>query len=151
MRILFIRHADASPNAQQDFDRELSAKGLRQVAEVAKSLEQLALGSFDIYISSSKRTVQTWNEIAQTLSVTNTVNKIDDLYNADIEVYQEIIANSNHSNLLFVGHNPGISMIASVISGGELELSTGAWVLTRKDCEFLSGSLEARFTPQENS
>lgn len=151
MRILFIRHADALPNAQRDFNRALSTKGLRQVAEVAKSLEHLALGSFEVYISSSKRTVQTWNKITQTLNVTNTVNKIDELYNADIEVYQEIIANLNHSNLLFVGHNPGISMMASVISGGELELSTGAWVLTRKDHKSSSGSLEARFTPQENS
>lgn len=150
MRLFFVRHADALPNAGSDFDRELSSKGLKQLREISNSFLPYNLASFEIYVSPARRTLQTWIAIAETLRLSNDVHTIDALYNADEEVYQDIISNSTHQNLLFVGHNPGISLIASDVSRTETQLSTGSWVLLNLDFETSTCFVEDRFTPQES-
>lgn len=150
MRILFIRHAHAAVGAGTDFDRELSVDGLKQAKNVARSLQHLDLRHFEIFISSAKRTVETWSTIAEFLNLTNLVHSLDDLYSADSARYRKIIFNAAYHNLVLVGHNPAISMSLSDFSGSDIQLSTGEWALVQFDRETSEGFVESRFTHQES-
>ena len=150
MRILFIRHAHAAQGVGEDFDRELSVDGLRQAEKVARSLQHLDLSQFEIFISAAKRTVETWNTIAQILNITNPVHLSDDLYSADSWIYRQIIFNADYQNLVFVGHNPAISMSLSDFTRSDIQLLTGEWALVQFDRETSEGFVESHFTHQES-
>lgn len=129
MKVYLLRHAHtlaAAPH-QPDFERELSPSGQRKLPKISKSvIEQTdSFSNLEIYCSTAKRTKQTIQSVIgdQTSVI---VNYSHELYLPKLEQLLSFMNHLNTSNnILIVGHNPGLSQLASYYSGQQISLSTG--------------------------
>lgn len=129
MKLYLLRHADplAAVNHQSDFERELSPVGLRQLPKLSKDIKNLTDSFFnlEIYCSTAERTKQTvQGVIGDETSVI--VNYLHELYLSKLEqllIFLNQVSTSN--DILIVGHNPGLSQLASYYSGQQILLSPG--------------------------
>ena len=145
MRALFLRHAEAEIKVSTDFDRELTPHGLSQIQQISISLQRLNLQNFEVYVSPSRRTSDTWDAICTTLHLSVQVHTVDELYDADTETYRKILESATGDGIAIVGHNPAISAIASELSGQHIALGTAEWVLLNLDASRLTGEVIARY------
>lgn len=157
MKHLYIlRHAKTnqfSPTGK-DFDRELMEKGVKQLVELGtyfqKKLETKDLACF---ISTAKRTQQTWMGIKHFVRFTNETS-LHSLYHANLqELLQFIWEQETSSDILLIGHNFGISDLASYFLDEALVLSTSEFIQLSFECENWNetskgmATLTARFRP----
>lgn len=126
----FLRHAktnQVSPSGR-DFDRELLPRGYEQLRDFRTFLGQKGHAIDHIYCSSAKRTRQTLNEIADLLP-TATVSFHDELYLASgSELLSFITAKNSPKTSLLIGHNEGLSELASYLTGSDIHLKTCGYV-----------------------
>ncbi len=120
---LFIcRHAQAQNpvSNQADFDRQLAPQGIQEAEQAGNWLRELAINPNLIVCSSAHRTWSTASIIAGKLTY-NQHDIIADksLYNASESQILNFIANLNpeHTTVILVGHNPGVSDVVSSLSG----------------------------------
>ncbi|RZS97554.1 SixA phosphatase family protein [Cecembia calidifontis] len=118
--LYLLRHGEAEPGFGQigDYERPLTDKGKKQINRLAVELFKSGVELDLMVSSSSKRTMET----ARILSSILTCKKSDsfpDLYEADPKTILRVINQTDASiqNLLIVGHNPGISALATFLSG----------------------------------
>lgn len=129
MRILFLRHAEATSQYENDFNRTLTEYGQKQVREVAKHLSIFELSNFDLAVSPARRTRETLELLCESLEIEAKYQTNDSLYSSDVNKYLDAIRESASENLLIVGHNPAISEAASTLSSLAISLNTAGWVL----------------------
>lgn len=143
MKELYIlRHAktnQVSPTGK-DFDRELLPKGDQQLQLLRQFFKEHAFkNATDIWVSSAKRTRQTFEGIRKTLESSGRIASIqffDDLYLASRgDLLRRIWEQSSENNLLIVGHNFGISDLASYFTEKDIELRTGECIRLSFDCD----------------
>jgi phosphohistidine phosphatase len=119
-RLTLIRHATADQDAGvRDFERPLSRKGHGEAQEMAKRLHERGLVPDLILVSSATRTRETADNIAKVLGVAARLLQADDsLYLADGEHILSTIraVGPRVSNLMVIGHNPGISAAAIALA-----------------------------------
>lgn len=118
--LYLLRHGEAEPGFGQlgDYERSLTDKGKKQLNRLAKELFNRGVKLDQMVSSSAKRT---W-ETAKIFSSILTCKKSDalpELYEADPKVIIEVINRTAEDiqSLLLVGHNPGISAVATFLSG----------------------------------
>ncbi|TNF46132.1 MAG: hypothetical protein EP305_12080 [Bacteroidetes bacterium] len=125
-----IRHAKTEVNSEsgKDFDRCLHPKGVVQANVLGN---YLALKNSDLskcFVSSAKRTKQT----AEILNNITNLGKIyfkDDLYLCGHEKFLEILwEEKSNQDLLFIGHNDGISEIVSYFIDDHFMMRTCQYV-----------------------
>lgn len=157
MKLFLLRHAkteQTSPSGK-DFDRKLKPKGLKQCELLGQYFSELSKEMvFTIHCSSSQRTRETFELIKRDLSV-NKINFYDELYHASVFELKNFVEKLpvSPNNHLIIGHNFGISELASYYTGEIVELSTGALAIidfTMDEPGLLtknSGSLELLFEP----
>lgn len=111
--IYIMRHANAQSikNFSSDKERALSEKGIEELKKISFLTQQSFKNISLVLCSSSVRTRETLWQVLPSLSCVETILYLDILYHADHETVLEEINFYTHkfSNILIVGHNPGVS------------------------------------------
>lgn len=130
MTLYLIRHAKAEKEAKsgRDFDRKLSEKGRKQAKKLGELLKYTIPENTRFFCSSAKRTRETI-----TLSeLTNEVHFLDELYLAsETKLVQFVNALNAEHPICLIGHNEGISELASYFTGQTIELRTSEFIVLR--------------------
>lgn len=120
MKYLYLlRHGEAVAGAQDDRARALSAHGVSQAQMIGDYLASTACPPDLVLCSPARRTRQTWENLRVHLPNQTVRMHIEDgLYNAMPGDLFDIIARTppDSGALLVIGHNPGLSMLAGILS-----------------------------------
>lgn len=144
--LILMRHGKAEKDGPSDHERKLADRGKDQSLTNGKSLKKL-FGTIDrAIVSDATRTRQT---LAQVL-VEVSINKIileEKLYTINNQ-REFLVAISQHlddteTNLLIVGHNPAISLLASYYTDQNFELGTGEYIIAKFEASDWSTALES--------
>ncbi|MCJ1680353.1 histidine phosphatase family protein [Streptomyces sp. APSN-46.1] len=118
-RIVLLRHAKADWPEVSDHDRPLAERGRHEAPAVGLKLAETGI-TFDLALcSTAVRTRETWKLAVQELPHRPKTLYEERLYDASLG---ELIALLNEtsddvSDLLVVGHNPGMHALADALSG----------------------------------
>lgn len=151
MKLHLLRHAKTNPNSQTglDFDRELLPKGYQDLQEFKDFFAQQPFQVGQILCSSAVRTRQTHQEIAGLFEGVP-VQFIDDLYLASsVEMLQIINQEQSPADILLIGHNEGISLLAFELTNDFLLLKTTGYVCISFDFEHSGFLSKGTGTSQE--
>ncbi|MEL6558196.1 MAG: histidine phosphatase family protein [Bacteroidota bacterium] len=132
-KIFLIRHAEANSldGGMKDFDRPLTATGVRDATHLGKYLAKKDVLP-DFFLSSSAlRTTQTSEEIA--IQIKFEFNKVlfkDRLYEPSVrELLAELNQLSGGDSALLVTHNPSVTYLAEYLTGDPIgNMSPGSCV-----------------------
>jgi phosphohistidine phosphatase len=126
MKLHLLRHAKTnqiSPTGK-DFDRELLPRAYEQLQEFREFYTQNPFQVGHILCSSAVRTRQTLDQI-KALFADVPVTFLDELYLASAGELLKIINElQSPEDILLIGHNEGISELASELSAGFILLKT---------------------------
>lgn len=133
MRLYLLRHGEAEHKSLKgnDFDRSLSEVGEKQIEQIRNRLANDANDSeFSVFCSSAARTKETWKLISTTVNIAN-IEFLDDLYLADHAYLLNFLWNNpNQTNsILLIGHNNGLSDLASFLLDERIVLPTGGLLI----------------------
>ena len=130
MKLHLLRHAKTnqiSPTGK-DFDRELLPRGLEQLQEFKEFYAKHPFQVGRVLCSGAVRTRQTFSEI-KSLFANVPLTFLNELYLASSgELLQIINQSQSTTDLLIIGHNEGISDLASELSGAFHLLKTCGYV-----------------------
>ena len=130
MKLYLLRHGDAQYKALsgKDFDRSLSPSGKKEIEQVKEFfIEKEKDKEFSVYCSSAQRTKETFQILSSGLKMKKSAY-FDELYHADFQFLMEFLSALNTSEeevVLLVGHNNGISDLASYLLDQRIGLPTG--------------------------
>jgi len=133
MRLFILRHGKSiEPTVNQsDIDRGLSKKGFKQIEKIGHYLTNFNVEA--ILSSSAKRTKLTTEGVNKYLKVKD-VFYSENLYLADVNtIHKNIVDLNSKKDLLFVGHNFGISQLVTFYTGESILLSTGMLAIVKFD------------------
>lgn len=111
MRLFLLRHSIAEARVTTDFDRHLSAEGHRKVEHLVEFLLGEGFAPGAIVHSPLVRSRQTAQAFAHRLPQTPLV-ELPEVVAAKPSLLQ-LLGGAGWKSPLIVGHNPGISMLAS--------------------------------------
>ena len=155
MKIHLLRHAKTeslSPTGK-DFDRELNAKGKRQVAEMKLFLSKKDWGNTTLFCSSAARTQQTLKRL-ELASTFHGVNITERLYLAESIEIENYIASPECQDIFIIGHNNGLSDFAHELINEPYLLKTCSYLEIEVEgenwSEFISrsGKIISHFHPK---
>ena len=134
MKIHLLRHAktEALSPSGKDVDRELNAKGKRQVAEMKLFLSKKDWGNTTLFCSAAARTQQTL-KLLELASSFHKVTITESLYLAESTEIENYIASPESQDIFIIGHNNGLSDFAQ-------ELINEPYLL--KTCSYLEIEVE---------
>jgi phosphohistidine phosphatase len=142
-----MRHAksDWSSPGLSDHDRQLNARGCRAAPLMADFLLKQGLQADVILVSSAVRAQQTLERLRPTWSSEAVVWTVPSLYLASPEEITKQIHGLHDSwhRAMVIGHNPGLSALASQLSGQAIELPTAAVALFSSPADNWCGALAA--------
>jgi len=121
--IYLIRHAKSSwKEPVSDFDRGLNKRGKRDLPFMASLIQSKQIVPDLILSSPAKRTKLTAEVFAKELKVKN-LKFEQSMYECSYSKLLSIIHKlpNNISTVFLVGHNPGLNMLASYLSGKNIE------------------------------
>tara|TARA_B100000809_G_scaffold215030_1_gene220093 strand:+ start:70 stop:540 length:471 start_codon:yes stop_codon:yes gene_type:complete len=124
MNLFILRHGKAVNGEQdlKDFDRQLSEKGILQAIKIGDYLRDKNINQ--IICSSAPRAFETATIVDQIIKAAD-FEEDSRLYLADSNtIKHKISTTANANNVLYVGHNFGISDFASHISGQKIDMTT---------------------------
>ena len=141
-----------SPSGK-DFDRELNAKGKRQVAEMKLFLSKKDWGNTTLFCSAASRTQQT----LKLLEIASTFHKVtitESLYLAESNEIENYIASPECQDIFIIGHNNGLSDFAQELINEPYLLKTCSYLEIEVEgenwSEFISrsGKIISHFHPK---
>jgi phosphohistidine phosphatase len=110
-RLILFRHGKAEPDSEsgEDFDRRLTARGIRESAEMGARLADMGFQPVVALVSPAARAKQTW-ESAQAAFPSAQTRFLDHLYHADPHTIRRAAeeAGETAGTVAMVGHNPGM-------------------------------------------
>lgn len=123
-RIFLMRHGKAEEGfSKSDFDRNLQAKGEKKTKKIARFLIEKEAQPQLILTSAANRTVQTAEIVGKALGIPDgAILESKELYLASEEAMLNFIyaIDNQNSEIMIVGHNPGISALASYLSDSDI-------------------------------
>ena len=129
-QLILMRHAksDHDDPALSDHDRPLSARGRRDSPRMAVWLEEQGCVPDLILCSSSFRTRETAELLLDHWDQNPVVVSCEDLYLSSPETMLEAIGSENRglNRVMVLAHNPGTSMLASMLAKESMEMVTAA-------------------------
>lgn len=152
--IFLLRHGKAvnTDIGTKDYNRKLNKKGNAQINQVGYMLNDYAL-ELDLIISSkARRTFETAQIINHYLQLEN-VHFSESLYLCDHSVISDSLSKLKANNILYVGHNNGVSDFLNWISDENILMSTGMLVHIELDIPNFSyisrgiGEIKMKFEP----
>lgn len=135
IKLQLLRHAktDQYSSTGRDFDRKLLPKGKKQAELMCTYFEKEALRPTEIWCSTAQRTRET---LAGVFPAANHITYRDDLYlTGGKNMFQAICEKKQGNSLLVIGHNNGISDLASYLSDRDILLRTCEFIELTFDCE----------------
>lgn len=119
--LILLRHAQAAPAVlgAEDFSRPLTAAGRRAASRAVRALAAAGVRIGRVLLSPAHRTRETATIAARELELdASLLQPVPELYAASAAVIRKVIAlhHGGAETLLVVGHNPGISDLASQLS-----------------------------------
>lgn len=153
MKIHLLRHAKTAQfsSTGKDFDRKLADKGLRQCQKLKAYWATFDFSNTLFLVSTAKRTQQTFQESFSDLHASS----LDTLYLASAQELLTVLnTQKTHKDIFIIGHNEGISELASYISGQDIHMKTAQYLCLECDVpssDFISGNLGvicAKFRPE---
>ena len=131
LHLYLLRHAKTNKQSDsgRDFDRTLMDKGIRQGKALSIKVKDLPIAPQHILVSSARRTKQTYDLICQSLN-SNQVSFHKELYLADYKTILNSMWNlvDDESPVMIIGHNFGISDLASYLTDDNIHMQTGSLV-----------------------
>ncbi len=126
--LLILRHADSSWNDPRfnDHERPLNERGRSDAPRVGSFLVERELIPDRIVSSTARRAVQTAKLVADAFRSRVEVEQSGSLYLAPPEGYAKVVAQGGGSadRLMLVGHNPGVSALATYLTGESVRMPT---------------------------
>lgn len=125
MKLYFLRHGLAEDLADSDFARELTPRGRRRVAQSAQVMRQLNLRPQRIVSSPRLRARQTADIISAALD--RPVALADEVnFGFDLDDVSSLTQDlGSGAEIMFVGHNPDISLVVSQLTGVSVSMKKG--------------------------
>lgn len=153
-----IRHAKTEVHSAsgRDKERELAPKGISQSNILGKNIRIQFIELGKLYCSSAFRTQQTCSIILQQLGTNHPFELSDRLYaSTREELFNFLIEkNSSESTVTIIGHNNGISDLATYLLDEYIDMGTGemlsmtlpfsSWTMISKG----TATLISRYRPQ---
>lgn len=125
MRLYFVRHGIAEELATSDFARELTKRGRRRVATSAKVMQRLQIAPSRIFSSPRLRARQTAEIIADELNTPLTLTEAAN-FGFDLDDLRALTKRlSADDEVIFVGHNPDMSILVSELTGVDVSMKKG--------------------------
>lgn len=134
MKLHLLRHGKTQQQSStgRDFDRELIEKGLIQCQMLGEYFKKNDL-SCETWCSGAKRTRQTYANVAKNLRLDKIVMR-DDLYLCSrTKLLEALWGHDGNEDLLIIGHNFGISDLATYLTDVRIELRTGGYICIEFD------------------
>lgn len=137
-RILFLlRHAKAEfGDGLSDFDRPLASEGMKQAKTLGTYLNDHAILPEHIYCSSAHRTLQTSENLLESIDRDIEVTLMKEMYNASqgdlLHVAQSL--DNELTSAMFVAHNPGIHALANTLTQMSNDKKRKELVYTYRPC-----------------
>ncbi len=129
MKLHLLRHGKTLQQSDtgRDFDRKLAEKGLAQCKLLGKYLENTIIDC-ETWCSAAKRTRQTYSNVTKNIELGKIVIR-DDFYLTSRETLLEALwQRSGNADLFIIGHNFGISDLATYLTDERIELRTGEYI-----------------------
>jgi len=130
-RLIIMRHAKSSwdDSSLADHDRPLNPRGLRDAPKIAEAIDRFGWVPQLILVSSSMRTRQTLDGMAQVLSDIETEIR-GGIYHAGLnELLHELQDILDEGTTMIIGHNPGSELLINHLSGEWHSMPTAAAAL----------------------
>ena len=115
-QLVIMRHAKAEKEAEsgEDFDRQLTPRGLEEATSVARALKSYGVKPDFALVSAAARTRETFEQVAAVLGDIPALVS-EDYYNAGSDALRQAIEahEDDGACVLVVGHNPGIQYLVA--------------------------------------
>ena len=122
MELYLIQHGEAK-SKQEDPERPLADKGVKNTKKTAAFFKQLPTGIDLIWHSGKKRAEQTAEIFKETLGTEVQIEISEGLApNDDIAIIKEKIDTAEQDSIALVGHLPHLSRLASELLTGNQEM-----------------------------
>ena len=134
MQLYFLRHGQAEfGSGVSDHDRQLTPRGVERTRTAGRVLAALDLGITHIFSSPRVRALQTAEIVAEALG--KEVDIRDEVnFGFDVDGVLELTRDlPEDANVMFVGHEPSMSVVVGRITGGVVEMKKGG--LARVDLD----------------
>ncbi len=132
-RFILIRHGEAANHSPdgKDFSRPLTFSGQLMIKRGGQLLFDRDIKPDLIYCSTAKRTSETAAIIARETGFTGMIQPKPELYNCSPGVILELINKNIMPELVtcIVGHNPAVSDVRRLTTGGNRSLAPGDMVI----------------------
>ena len=153
--ISLARHADSTPShiaRVEDIDRPLSAFGISQTIAFSKKMCAKRVEPDIFYVSPAQRSIHTGIILIRELQLGyDRIRIIKNLYNASeyelLDFYEHEIERDKHC--MVIGHNPGISNFASLLSGEPYSYPTMGCVTLAQKIQANQGDQGVSNPPQQ--
>lgn len=146
LELYLLRHGKATKYTSEstDFERHLNKQGTAQINQIGYRLKNEFPGISQIISSTAQRTTET-SEIVNFYLEVPKINFFDELYLANYDtILTSLCKEAKAEKVLYVGHNNGISDLASYLANERILLSTGELIILQFELdnwELLSGGL----------
>jgi phosphohistidine phosphatase len=131
-RLLVLRHAKSSwaDSSQDDWQRPLNARGLRDAPRVGEWLRKRAMVPHILITSDAVRALTTAKAVAQAAGYSRDIVTDPTLYHAGPEALFDAlnVVSDAADTVLIVGHNPGLEDFVLLVTGKHHGLVTAALV-----------------------
>ena len=124
-RLYVVRHSEASWDNKllSDYERPLKKEGIHDAQQIGSYLYSKKYIPECILYSSAKRTTETAEIIYNNFN-NNSIGLVNHklLYGASVEDTLDIVrAITNYKSIMFVGHNPAVTMLINQISDANID------------------------------
>ena len=128
MIVHLLRHAktETSSTSGKDYDRKLVAKGHEQCTQLKNIISVILGAETKVYCSSAQRTRETAKLIFDSAKP---ISYFDELYLCGKKRLFDFICEQNsEKEILIIGHNFGVSELASYFIGKQVVMKTGGFM-----------------------
>ncbi|MBZ0185705.1 MAG: histidine phosphatase family protein [Candidatus Obscuribacterales bacterium] len=130
LKLFLLRHAKSSwANTNlDDLDRPLNERGELASLLMGRVMRKLKIEPDLVICSPSKRTRQTLALLLESAEIEPEINFEDKVYEASLGDLRKILSRqkTEHGVILMVGHNPGMSILLSDLTGEAEHFPTAA-------------------------
>ncbi len=129
-----MRHAKTEilSHSGRDYDRKLAPKGIEQCQKLKDILNSMDFADCDVHCSSAQRTTET---SARVLEKEKQLTYHDELYLTDKEYLLRFLRERQSTrDILLIGHNFGLSDLASCLLDQEVYMKTGSMLSIEFAC-----------------
>jgi phosphohistidine phosphatase len=126
LKLILLRHAKTEKTSPTglDFDRPLAQKGHKQARAMAMHLAEIKFTETTVFCSDAKRTQETFQHLRQDNDF-QSYHFNHDLYLASRETLLQLLCKQHDTTpILVIGHNDGLSDLATHLTDSYLHLDT---------------------------